>query len=258
MALLFSTLLIMSVSPLLLLPAPSQSLSSSSSSSSSLSSSSLLSSSLSSSSSSSLSSSSSSSPATTTNAKIEVRIADVASDLSAIRDCRRSAYEGKPANLPAAKSFCDADQITRDGYVCVVATAAAEGEGGEKAAVVVVGTADLNTRTGVVNNVYVREEARKRGIARSMMAAVEDYYYARWTAGEGGDDDDDGKKKGRRRKKLSLTVMSKNLPAVGLYKSLGYAAPGVYGGLDALSSMSPLNFLIEMEKEISSPLYLGS
>jgi ribosomal protein S18 acetylase RimI-like enzyme len=91
-----------------------------------------------------------------------------------------------------------------------------------------------------------------------MMAAVEDYYYARWTAGEGGDDDDDGKKKGRRRKKLSLTVMSKNLPAVGLYKSLGYAAPGVYGGLDALSSMSPLNFLIEMEKEISSPLYLGS
>jgi ribosomal protein S18 acetylase RimI-like enzyme len=177
----------------------------------------------------------------------------VASDLSAISDCRRSAYGGKPANLlPAAKSFCDADQITRDGYVCVVATAAAEGEGGEKAAVVVVGTADLNTRTGVVNNVYVREEARKRGIARSMMVAVEDYY-ARWT-GEG--NDRGGKKKGRR--KLSLTVMSKNLPAVGLYKGMGYAAPGVYGGLDALSSMSPLNFLIEMEKEISSPLYLGS
>ena len=44
--------------------------------------------------------------------------------------------------------------------------------------------------------------------------------------------------------------MSKNLPAVGLYRGMGYAAPGVYGGLDALSAMSPLNFLIEMEKEI--------
>ena len=229
MALLFSALLIMSVSPLLL-PAPSQSLSLSSSSSLSL---------------------SSSSPATTTNTKIEVRIADVASDLSAIRDCRRSAYGGKPANLlSAAKSFCDADQITRDGYVCVIATAAAEGGGGggRAAAVVVGGPADFNTWTGVVNNVYVREEARKRGIARSMMVAVEDYYHAWWTTGGGGDDIG-GKEKGRRRK-LSLTVMSKNLPAVGLYRGMGYAAPGVYGGLDALSAMSPLNFLIEMEKEI--------
>ena len=181
LALLFSALLIMSVSPLLL-PAPSQSLSLSSSSSLSL---------------------SSSSPATTTNTKIEVRIADVASDLSAIRDCRRSAYGGKPANLlSAAKSFCDADQITRDGYVCVIATAAAEGGGGGG--------------------------GRGRG---------------GWWADIG------GKEKGRRRK-LSLTVMSKNLPAVGLYRGMGYAAPGVYGGLDALSAMSPLNFLIEMEKEI--------
>ena len=112
----------------------------------------------------------------------------------------------------------------------------------------VVGTADLNARTGVVNNVYVREGARKRGIARSMMAAVEDYYRAMRT-GEGGNEDRGGGKKGGRRK-LSLTVMSKNLPAVGLYKGMGYAAPGVYGGLDALSAMSPLNFLIEMEKEI--------
>ena len=112
------------------------------------------------------------------------------------------------------------------------------------------GTADLNTRTGVVNNVYVREGARKRGIARSMMVAVEDYY-ARRTR-EGNDDDGGGKNDGRTgRRKLSLTVMSKNLPAVGLYKGLGYAAPGLYGGLDALSAMSPLNFLIEMEKEIA-------
>ncbi|KAL3771696.1 hypothetical protein ACHAW5_000957 [Stephanodiscus triporus] len=144
------------------------------------------------------------------------------------------------------KSFCEADQITRDGYVCVVATEGGgkgKGKGGER----VLGTADLNAWTGVVNNVYVREEARKRGIARSMMTAVEEYYCAATAATAGGRERDGG---GRKRRKLTLAVMSKNLPAVTLYKSLGYAATGIYGGLDALSSMSPLNFLIEMEKEI--------
>jgi ribosomal protein S18 acetylase RimI-like enzyme len=166
---------------------------------------------------------------------VVVRIASVPVDLPLIRDCRRSAYAGKSVNLPAARSFCEADQITREGYVCVIAT-----ESGS-----VLGTADLNMKTGVVNNVYVRDEARKRGIARSMMVAVEEYY------GGGVSDGNDGNGRGRgRRRKLALTVMSKNLPAVNLYKGLGYKAPGVYGGLDAISTFSPLNFLIEMEKEI--------
>ncbi|KAL3807414.1 hypothetical protein ACHAXA_009476 [Cyclostephanos tholiformis] len=166
---------------------------------------------------------------------VAVRIASVPIDLPLIRDCRRSAYAGKSVNLPAARSFCEADQITREGYVCVVA---AESRSGGR----VLGTADLNTKTGVVNNVYVRDEARKRGIARSMMMALEDYYVGMMNDGNDGN--------GRRRRKLALTVMSKNLPAVNLYKGLGYKAPGVYGGLDAISTMSPLNFLIEMEKEI--------
>lgn len=50
--------------------------------------------------------------------------------------------------------------------------------------------------------------------------------------------------------KLKLTVMSKNVPAVTLYKRLGFEAPGVYGGLDALSSVTPFNFLVEMEKKV--------
>merc|ERR1711862_951451 len=83
-----------------------------------------------------------------------------------IQDCRRSAYAGKTVNLPAAKSFCDADQIQRPGYVCIIAKSS-DGR-------TVLGTADLNTRTKVVNNVYVREEVRKQGIAQSMMEAVED------------------------------------------------------------------------------------
>jgi len=41
--------------------------------------------------------------------------------------------------------------------------------------------------------------------------------------------------------------MSKNIPAISLYKKLGFQAPGVYGFLDA----TPFDFLIEMEKKLS-------
>ena len=93
------------------------------------------------------------------------------------------------------------------------------------------GTADLNTKTNVVNNVYVREEARQQGIARLMMEAVENSM--------------------EKPSKLKLTVMSKNVAAVGLYKKMGFQPLGVYGGLDALSSVTPLDFLMQMEKKLS-------
>lgn len=85
-------------------------------------------------------------------------------------------------------------------------------------------------RSKIVNNVYVREEARKQGLAQLMMEVVEDQLV------------DDV-----RPTTLKLTVMSKNIPAISLYKKLGFVAPGVYGLLDA----SPFDFLIEMEKKLS-------
>ena len=46
-------------------------------------------------------------------------------------------------NLPAAKSFCNADQIQREGYICIIAkdSSNSNDDGG-----VVLGTADLNTK----------------------------------------------------------------------------------------------------------------
>lgn len=151
----------------------------------------------------------------------EIRIASIPNDLAAIQDCRRSAYAGKSINLPAAKSFCNADQVQKPEYICIIAKAK-DGT--------VVGTADLNIKTKVVNNVYVREEARKQGIARLMMDAVENELDVGST--------------------LKLTVYSNNIPAVSLYKSMGFQAPGIYGGLDALSSATPFRFLLEMEKKL--------
>lgn len=80
-----------------------------------------------------------------------------------------------------------------------------------------------------MNNVYVREEARKQGLAQLMMEVVEEQLA------------------NDRPTTLKLTVMSKNIPAISLYKKLGFQAPGVYGLLDA----SPFDFLIEMEKKLS-------
>jgi ribosomal protein S18 acetylase RimI-like enzyme len=152
----------------------------------------------------------------TSNAKIS--IAALPQDLPAIQACRRTAYEGQNNLLSAAVSFCNADQIQREGYVCVIAKA----QDGT-----VIGTADLNTKTGVVNNVYVVKEARKRGIGQLLMEAVEDAL--------------------DRPSTLKLTVYSSNAPAVNLYKKLGFTAPGIYGVLDAI----PFNFLLEMEKKLT-------
>ena len=153
-------------------------------------------------------------------AKPKICRASLPADLPSIQECRRTAFEGKSVNLSSQRSFCDADQILKPDYVCIIA----------KAGKTVLGTADLNTRTKVVNNVYVREEARNQGIAKLMMEAVE--------------------REVERPTTLKLDVMSKNTPAVSLYKKLGFQAPGVYGGLDALSGITPLNFLMEMEKKL--------
>ena len=55
-----------------------------------------------------------------------------------------------------------------------------------------------------------------------------------------------------KKKKLKLTVMSNNIPAVTLYKSLGFTASGIYSILDSMTVMTrgALDFLIQMEKEI--------
>lgn len=94
-----------------------------------------------------------------------------------------------------------------------------------------IGTADLNRRSGVVNNVYVLEEARKRGIGRLLMAALEEAVDRPAT--------------------LKLTVYSSNRPAVNLYRKLGFELPGIYSGLMGLSSATNMNLLLEMEKKLT-------
>ena len=82
----------------------------------------------------------------------EIRTAILPADLPSIQDCRRSAYAGKSVNLPAAKSFCNADQIQREGYICIIAkdSSNSNDDGG-----VVLGTADLNTKVCIILLLYI-------------------------------------------------------------------------------------------------------
>ena len=50
---------------------------------------------------------------------------------------------------------------------------------------------------------------------------------------------------------LKLTMMNKNTAAASLYTKMEFQALGVYGGLDALSLVTPMNFLMQMEKKLS-------
>jgi ribosomal protein S18 acetylase RimI-like enzyme len=140
----------------------------------------------------------------------------------------------------------------KEGYICVIAT----NDANQQSGVVVLGTADLNTRTGVVNNVYVRNEARKCGVGRAMMQTVEEYYANNDNntnnANNNNNNNNNNNANNKKKKKLKLTVMSNNIPAVTLYKSLGFTAPGIYSILDSMTVMTrgALDFLIQMEKEI--------
>uniref|UniRef100_A0A6U3VJP1 N-acetyltransferase domain-containing protein n=1 Tax=Ditylum brightwellii TaxID=49249 RepID=A0A6U3VJP1_9STRA len=158
-----------------------------------------------------------------TSTKCEIRRAILPNDLSDIQECRRDAYKNVKNLFTAARSFCNADQIQRDGYVCIIAK---ETEPPYR----VLGTADLSLKKSVVNNVYVREEARKRGLGRKLMEAVEDVLEKPST--------------------LKLTVYSDNVPAVNLYRSLGFEAPGIHGVMSALSDATSMSLLLTMEKKL--------
>ena len=78
---------------------------------------------------------------TTLVSSFQIKTASLPADLPSIQDCRRSAYAGKPVNLASAVSFCNADQIQKENYICIIAKS---NDG------MVLGTADLNTRVSII------------------------------------------------------------------------------------------------------------
>ena len=150
--------------------------------------------------------------------------------------------------MMAVKTKKNDNIMIADGTTTSVQHPHCEGE------IIVLGTADYNVNTGIVNNVYVRDYARKNGLAELIMQAVESYHQhhtttATTTTTATATTAAEEKKQIRKRRPLKLTVASSNIPAISLYKKMGFQAKGAYGVLDGISSAIPaLNFLMEMEK----------
>mmetsp|Transcript_10908 Transcript_10908/g.32293 ORF Transcript_10908/g.32293 Transcript_10908/m.32293 type:complete len:185 (-) Transcript_10908:545-1099(-) len=158
------------------------------------------------------------------SALVEIRRACLPADLPQIRDCRRTAFPEGAQLLGASKSFINADQIQRENIVCVVA------EEKSWSASRVLGTADVDVDTNTVNNVFVREDARGRGLGRSLMEGVEGILDRPVT--------------------LSLQVDTQNTPAVGLYQSLGFEARGIHALVSGLSAVTSWSLQVKMTKHL--------
>ena len=101
---------------------------------------------------------------------VEVSKADIPSDIKGISECRRTAFPpDKPLRRPE-KSFINAEAAVRESVICLVAKE-------QFFPWRILGTADVRImRKGskaIVNNVFVRKDARGRGLAKQLMMGIE-------------------------------------------------------------------------------------
>ena len=155
---------------------------------------------------------------------IQVRTIKIPDELFLIRECREKAFDDpSKIKLDSQRSFVNGDQLTRDGFVGVIAKE-------KKSPFRVLGTADVNVRTKVINNVFVTPEARGRGIGRALMEAAES------VLGQGAT--------------VKLNVATNNKNAVRLYESIGYETKGLNGAVSALSAITNWQLEVVMTKEL--------
>jgi ribosomal protein S18 acetylase RimI-like enzyme len=140
-------------------------------------------------------------PLTDTTKSIDVYPARIPEDLKAIQECRQTSFAPGQPMLNSDRSFLNADAASKKSAVCLIA----------KENVYpwrVIGSADirLNANSGeaFINNVFVRTEARGKGLGKRLMNGAQEYAQA------SGDVN-----------KLSLDVSTKNTAAINLYRRLG-------------------------------------
>ena len=188
---------------------------------------------------------------------VEVCLAEFPRDLEMIQECRMKAFHQEPQQnkpiqmLRSQKSFVNADSAVSGHSACLVAKEQARPNR-------IMGTADIATKkdgTMLLQNVFVRPEARGQGLAQRLVDEAEKYCLSLSThqqqkqkqqpvfsyggVGEGS--------------KLSLDVDTGNKPAIGLYKKLGYTPNTIVdSALYELSLLMGANLRIKMAKELSS------
>jgi ribosomal protein S18 acetylase RimI-like enzyme len=170
------------------------------------------------------------SPLTDKTKSIKVYPARIPEDLKAIQECRQTSFVPGQRMLESDRSFLNADSASKKAVVCLVA----------KESVYpwrVLGSADIRVNTqsreAAINNVFVRPEARGKGLGRRLMNEAQEYAQA--TGGVN---------------KLSLDVSTQNTAAFNLYRQLGFSAPGIHALVSALGESFGLNLQVTMTKKI--------
>mmetsp|Transcript_318 Transcript_318/g.526 ORF Transcript_318/g.526 Transcript_318/m.526 type:complete len:211 (+) Transcript_318:180-812(+) len=167
---------------------------------------------------------------TTKNNKVDIRPAKLPEDLEGIRECRLSDEEIASSASFINDAFLNAKAMTTGESVGIIAK--------EKSRPYrVLGTIELSlyekSNKALIRNVYVREDARGMGLGNQLMEAAEDMV------------------KTEQLGKVVLDVDTNNIPAVSMYRKLGYDTPGIHMAMSSLGKVPGLNIRIRMAKTIS-------
>mmetsp|Transcript_26973 Transcript_26973/g.41351 ORF Transcript_26973/g.41351 Transcript_26973/m.41351 type:complete len:205 (-) Transcript_26973:29-643(-) len=167
---------------------------------------------------------------TSSATQVNIRPAKIPQDLPSIRECRLSDEDIASSASFIKEAFLNAKAMSTGESLGIVAQ--------EKSRPYrVLGTAEVTfykkSDKAYVRNVYVRQDARGIGLGNQLMEAVEEL--AR--------DFEFGK--------VELDVDTNNLPAVSMYRKLGYGTPGIHAVMSSIGNVPGLNVRIRMAKKLS-------
>jgi len=167
----------------------------------------------------------------TSTTPIQVARARLPQDLDGIRQCRAAAFATNQAMRHSQRRFVNATAVAEGRSICLVARVKEPLSTGR-----VLGTADLKFRAAdssiSINNVFVRPDARGRGIGKRLLEGIEK------TAADQG------------ARRLKLAVSTSNVPAVSLYRSYGYQPPGIHNLVAFIGEQTGVSLQIEMSKNL--------
>ena len=163
---------------------------------------------------------------------IDISPARIPQDLSSIRECRQSCWNERKPGQRISPRFLNADAVSEPTVTCILARETWYPWR-------ILGTADVrvNDNTGIahVTNVYVREEARGKGLGKRLMSGI-DELVADETIRIG---------------TMCLDVNTQNVAAISLYQRCGYSTPGIHSVVSLVGKYTGLDLQIAMKKEIS-------
>lgn len=162
------------------------------------------------------------------NALVDIRLARIPQDLAAIRECRASDPEIVASALPR---FLAAESLSSGLAVGIIATE-------RLYPFRVLGCTDIRfsvkSKRALVQNVYVRNEARGLGLGKRMVLFVEQLARAKGV------------------ETLELSVDTNNIVAVSLYEKCGFGAPGIHSAVNAIGRSSGMSLQVSMAKSLRS------